>query len=142
MKLMTNEKIIMSSDTNQLTLTTHRIRFKYSSFGFGNVISFLLSELDSCSVTYKSNPIFLVIGVLTFIGGLIAAGQRDAGAATGVLLVFTAIFIILYFVTRKSVLKISSKSSHIFVSIRGMSQEKIIDFIDTIESTKNNLNKY
>lgn len=141
MELMKDEKVILTSDTNELTLTTHRIRFTSSGYGFGNVISFLLSELDSCSITYKSNPIFLIIGALALIVGLVSTGQRSTSDAAVALFVVTVIMLLAYFFSRKSVLKLSSKSAHIFINVKQMSLAKVVEFIDTIELVKYNSDK-
>ena len=136
MELMKDEKVLLTSDTNELTLTTHRIRFKSSGYGFKNVISFLLEELDSCSIMYKSNPVLIVLAILFIIGGLIASGQRGAGGIAAIILIIAVILIIAFFLTRKAVLRISSKSSHIYIKIKSMSMEKLIEFIDSVESAK------
>lgn len=136
MELIKNEKVLLTSDTNELTLTTHRVRFKSSGYGFGTVISFLLEELDSCSIMYRSNPILIILAVLFIIGGLIASGQQRAGGIVSVILMVAVILIIAFFLTRKAVLRISSKNSHIYIKIKSMSMEKIIEFIDSVESAK------
>lgn len=141
MELLSDEKVLLTSDTKELTLTTHRIRFRSTSYGTGNLISFMLSELDSCSVVYKSNPILLVLGVILFLLGLIANNQYYLSDIIGFIFVAAVILIIAYIGTRKAVLRISSKNSQININLKSMSLENASKFIDAVEQAKYNFSK-
>ena len=137
MNKMKDEKIIMESDNTELTLTTHRIRHDTKVLGKANVTSIMLEELCSCSLKYKSNVILLILGIL--IGGVLIIGSLVSGdestIAPGVILAL--IFLGAYFFSKKKILSFSSGGDTINLPVSNISLESAKNFIDEIETAKN-----
>jgi hypothetical protein len=142
MKLINNEVNILESDDKTVVLTSHRIRQENKQWGKMQIKSVMLEHVTSCEYDRKSNPIFLIIGlvVLVFAAGLSFggnSGQGDIGiisAGVGIVL------LIFYFITIRKGLIVSSPSAKIVMNTNGMKDESIRTFIDKLEEAKANLN--
>ena len=134
--LFEGETLISESDDNVITLTSHRLRYNSSSAGTGHIVSIMLEKISSIEVHYKSWILVLFFGILLAAGGLFMGAQNRgdimvAGLATG------GICILLYFLTRKHVITISSDGgSKINFQTKGMKRETLLDFINKIEAAK------
>lgn len=124
MELLENENIITESANKQVMLTSYRIRFRDSISKKSNFTSIMLDKISSIGVTYQSNVWLLIIGILTipiFVG---------------------VILIILFFISRKHVVSISSDGgSSIVFETKGMKREFLEEFIDKIENASIKLKK-
>jgi hypothetical protein len=132
--LLPNEKILMQSEKNILTLTTHRIRRETKGGGHSSVVSITLDAVASCELITTSVPVFLVVAVLAAIGGLVAL-PKEVGIGIGAFFAAIAL-VVVYFITRRAVLKISSAGDDIVQPTRGMSHEAMIEFIEAVERAK------
>lgn len=134
MVLLPNEKILMQSEKNILTLTTHRIRRETKGGGNSSVVSITLDAVASCELITRSFPILLGIAALAAVGGVVTL-SRDA--ATGIVAFVIAIAsAAAYFVTRNAVLKIASAGDDIVQPTKGMSHEAMVEFIEAVEQAK------
>jgi len=138
--LFEGEKIIVESDDKTITLTSHRIRYSEAVFGKARLISIHLEKVSSVEMRYKSHLLFLFLGFFLIIAG-IALGvlsQRPEPLVPGIGL--GLLFIIVYWVTRKHVVTISSDGGEkINFQTKGMKSEAHIEFINKIETAKQKL---
>src|SRR4051812_36566000 len=70
---MSGEETLYLGAGGKLRVTTHRVRWDEQGWGFGSIVSIMLTEVDSCQSTRRSYPWLIVLAVLI-------------GIATGVLL--------------------------------------------------------
>lgn len=126
MKLMTDEKILLESNDNELVLTTHRVRLTSESFGHARIISIMLDELASCAITRISHPIFLVLAGICFVGGALIAvnGRGNEGALIGGI-VLAVILVVIYLLNRQQVLALASAGATIQVNTQGMKLDDV-----------------
>gem|GEM_PF-802855 len=131
------EKTILTADTGEFTLTSHKVRFRAERGGRAQVTSIMLEHVTSCDVHRSSNPVFLAIASLVFVFGLWASGQSSEPHGFFICLAIGLVFVAIYFLTRRQYLVIASPSSKIYVRAHTMPLSKLIDAIDDIEAAKN-----
>ena len=103
--LLPDERVIMQSDKDILTLTTKRVRYNAVEFGSSHLISITLDSVASCSLTTRSFPILVLLAAAAIILALIMHEEEDAVY----FLFFVAIVLgVVYFLTRRAVLIIAS----------------------------------
>ena len=136
MNLMPGEKILLESDTKELVLTTHRIRFETKKPGRAYLASIMLEELRSCEIRYASNPSLIILAVIFII---VWVASLISKYSTGVTIGFIGclVFTIAYLWTRRQVISLSSSTATINLRISGMSFDKAKELIDNIEIAKN-----
>jgi hypothetical protein len=135
MKLMDDEKVVIETDRNLLVLTTHRLRYDAESIGSGELASIMLEQVASCSLLRKTRPLYMAVAVLFLLSSLYLLNK---GGNTYIPpLVIAVIFILLYYMSARKVLEISSSGGKaIYANVGGMDKERIVELIDTIESSK------
>lgn len=144
MKLMSEEKLTLESDNKNLILTTHRIRFT-QKLGWGKmkVTSIMLESLDACMFRHIGKNFLLITAVLSFIIGLALEISEKQGEELFIIGLLTSIILFaVYFFTRKGVITLYAGSITMNIQVKGMSVEKIIDFIDEIEKAKNDRERF
>jgi hypothetical protein len=135
MNLLPEEKILMEGDNKQITLTTHRIRQENKSWGKIDLTSIMLEHVTSCEYIKKSQPLFLILGILLAALGLLFGNEKEE---LGIgLLFFSFMLFIIYFFTIKRGLFISSASAKVILNTKGMKDDNIKSFIDKLEAAKN-----
>jgi hypothetical protein len=132
-RLLAGEKVLLTSDKEILTLTNYRVRFDQATRGASNYISICLDCVASCGLITKSMPLLLVIAAII---GLVGIAQNNGDLK--VLSIIAAIILVgAFFITRKAVIAISSNGGErILVPIKGMSRDKIIDFLETLDDAR------
>lgn len=133
MKLMDDEKKIFEQDKFGITLTSHRVRFDAKEIGKRKIISIMLDELTSCTLSYKSHFMLIVLAVLSIIIGY-ADSDQPGSLVVGI--VFSIILTAAYFITRKNIFSLSSPTASIDIEAKGIKSEEIEDFIDSVEKAK------
>lgn len=130
--LLPEERVVMRSDKDILTLTTRRVRYDSSVLGGSSFISITLDSVASCSFHTKSLPLLLVLGAVALIGAFTQyGGTRLALFGIAVVLVIT------YFITRRSIISIGSNGGQaIHVPAGGMNRASVVEFLEAIESEK------
>jgi uncharacterized membrane protein (Fun14 family) len=126
MNLFPDEKVVVEANDKIVTLTTHRICYEQKEWGKSQNINIMLEHITSSENRYTSNIFFLILGVI----GLALGYVRFEVVLVGVL------FLVLYFLSRKNVVYVSSPSSTIKINVNGMKRERVLEFIDRIEQTK------
>lgn len=136
--LFQGETLISESDNNEITLTSHRVRYNSSSSGKGDIISIALEKISSIEIHYKSWILILLLGILFAAGGMVM-GVNDRGGAMVMGLAVGGVCVLLYFLTRKHVVTISSDGgAKINFETNGMKRDTLLDFINKIETAKAN----
>jgi hypothetical protein len=129
-ELAPDESIVLSTDKEVLTLTTHRVRFDSSSYGESELISIPLHYVASAGLVTKSYPSLLVLGFALIVTSLFLDGIRVAIPLFPGLVSF-----FLYWPTRQSVLSISSSGGHtISAPTTKVPRASAISFLDSLES--------
>lgn len=138
MKMLTGESVLLESDPKGLTLTTHRVRQQVKGSGNSRVTSILLDQVTSCGMTRKSKSWLLVFAVLVFeTAVLVAVDSFDSEVYLIGGLIVAGIFVLAYFANRRQVLYIHSAEGSIIQPAIGMSETSVLDFVDQLESAKN-----
>lgn len=141
MKLLPGETVVSDAALENLTVTTHRVRYDRRSSSANHITSITLDAVSSCGLVSKSYPILLVLGLLFVIGSFFISddgGETPFGSRLGVALVYALVFIVAYFLTRRVALAISSPGESIMVSARGVAPDALIETIETVEQAKLN----
>ncbi len=136
MKLLPNEEKLITSNENKIILTNHRIQMTDSVWGQSFTISIFLEDISSLEIKYKSNIIFIILGVIYLLGGVYMARQGGSEAMIGGL-VLGGIFFALWWFTRKHIISISSDGgASLNFMVQGMGEDKIADFIHNVSLAK------
>lgn len=106
--LFEDEQIITQSDKNIITLTNRRIRYADSQGSKAHFVSILLEKISCIEVNYQSKPFYLLFGLLFALAGFFTTANFDRGEPLFLGGVIAVIFIILFFLSRKHFLVISS----------------------------------
>jgi hypothetical protein len=145
MKLIKDEEILISSDSNKIVATNLRIYQSDKEWGKSFSLSINLEDISSIETSYHSYIVLIVIGIIIALFGLTQLGINNGGTNyTPVLgILVGAIFIGFWFASRKNVIKVCSKGgSHIMFKVEGMSADSIEDFLNNVLSAKvNRINK-
>ena len=120
-----------------LTLTNIRLRQRYSN----QVKSALLSEIDGAAVVYYSNPVWLIVGVLVLLFGLIGTVASDSAALLILGLVVGGSLIAMYFLSRQVVFVVHAGELQLREALQGNALDQAVAFIDAIELAKLNAEK-
>ena len=136
-QLFNGETIISRTDRDEVILTSHRIRYQPSKT---NLVSFMLDTVTSIEFKYYSWPVFLAVSVMFLIGAGVALNQGDQDIVL-YLIIGAIIFGLLYFTSRRHVVKIASPSGVFQFVVKGMGTDKVLDFVNKIEKTRRELLK-
>ena len=135
MKLLQNEEKLISSNADKIVLTNQRIIMTEKVWGKSFKISICLEDISSIETHYKSNILFLIVGAILALGGLVMLTQAGPAAIRG--LVLGGIIIAIWWFTRKHLVTLSSKGgSHLNFIVENMSDEKIDNFITSVQEAK------
>jgi len=135
MKYIPGEKVLFESDSNKFVLTSHRVRFESKTLGKKLVTSFMLEEVISCNLIYRSHPSFIGIGAVFGIAGFYLVKYVDFSWAVGLTLM--ALSLLAYIATTERTFLISSCAAFIRVPLHVLGEQDPIMFIDEIETAKN-----
>lgn len=132
-----DEKVLIEADNKVLVLTTHRVRYDAIGKGGGwadrtELVSIMLEELSSCSITRTSYPILLLLALVGLVLAILVQDQAIVGLALAVL------FAGGFFLSQRQVLLLTSAGGgKIQVNTASMSLQSVREFVDEIESAKN-----
>ena len=129
-KLLTEERVLMSSDKNILTLTNFRVRLNQTATGASKFITITLDCVASYGLVTKARPLLLIIAAICALIGI----TQNKDDVRYILLLGAAILVVIYFVTRSAVIAISSNGGErIAAPVKGMSRENILEFLEAVE---------
>jgi hypothetical protein len=135
LQLFPDEQIVLQSSEGSVTLTTHRICYEYKDWGRSYNQNIMLEHITSCENYESSQILFLILGGLCLVGGLIAASNNNAGAFGTATLIALA-FGLFYWLTRRNFVVIASPSTKMQIKVLGMKRERVLDFINKVEQAK------
>ena len=137
MQLLPNERVLMQSGNNELTLTTHRLRYERRRLAQGEMKSIMLEDLCSCGYVKTGHLWLAVLGaVMCLLGFAIGSEGLDRGPSF-LIMVVGAVCILGFFLTRRHVLSFASAGHRIEVMTQGMGTEQVAEFLDATEAAKN-----
>lgn len=137
MDLFEYEKVITESGNKEVILTTHRIRHEVSNWGHTHMVSIPLEKISSIEVRYSSWLILLLAGMVSLLMGAFVAGGDYNEQQAQALLIVGVVLIVVYILTRKHVITISSDGgAKINFATKGMNREMVMKFIDKVEEAK------
>ena len=135
MNLLTNEETLITSKGNNIILTNRRIYMKQSQWGSAYSISIFLEDISSLETKYNSNIIFILLAVISVLAGVYLAKENGQALVAG--LIFGALFLALWFYTRKHIISISSDGgASLNFKVEGMADDKIDAFIASVSDAK------
>lgn len=136
MKLLQNEEKLQSSNADKIVLTNQRILMQEEVWGKSYKISIFLEDISSIETHFKSNTLFLIIGIILAVAGLLlnSTGIKDTSAIG---LIIGGIFIALWWFSRKHLVTIASNGgSSLNVFVQQMSEEKIEELVTIVQEAK------
>ena len=139
MNLLPGERVLLESDTKNLVLTSHRVRYEMQTTGLTKITSIMLEEVSACEVTTTTKPGLLIAAIVVFLAGLFfnsSISPRDSSAIIGGVVV-AVILVLAYFGTRERVISVRSAGGAINASIQGIPPESVRNFIEVLEQAKN-----
>lgn len=138
MNLFEDEKILTTTDSNIVVLTTHRIRSSNSvQWGQHSTVSIMLEKVSSIQATYNSYPLLLVLAGIMVLGAMILGNQRGSDSAIALPIVLAIVFVIAYFVTRRHICIVASDGgAKLAFETSRMGKDVLLRFIDQIEQAK------
>lgn len=136
LNLFPEEEIVTQSSEGSVTLTTHRLCYEYRDWGRAYNQNIMLEHITSCENYYSSQIWLLVLAVISFLIS-IGAGLSQQGPAFGTAVLAAAILGFLYWISRSNYVVIASPSTKMRINMARMKREKVLQFINNVEQTKN-----
>ncbi len=131
MKLLSNEKELLTSNGNKIILTNYRIQLKDSIWGQSFAIIIFLEDISSIEVKYKSNLLFIALAILSLL--FTVYSNNNIG------FLISCIFFAIWWFTRKHIIAIAPNGGSVLnFQVEGMNDSVIYDFIDNVSSAKLN----
>lgn len=142
MKLLPGEETVLSSNSNKVILTNHRIQLTDKRWGKSYTISIFLEDISSIETKFRSSPLLLVLAVLSVIVSifLVMNNVDDGIPSETVGTVVLGICLLLAWVSsRRHIISIKSNGgSALNFLIKGMSKNNVEDFIYKVSEAKQN----
>ena len=131
-----DEHVLLESDTQEFTLTTHRVRWQSYAGGEQQHVTIMLEDLTSSEATYRRRFKLLVLAAAIAIGAV--AWGLLAGSWIGALYVLAVplLLMVFYLRTRMTVVLFSSATTTISIQIVGQSWRGARELIDAVEEAK------
>jgi hypothetical protein len=131
---LAGERTLAPFRDGTITLTTHRVRLEYASFGRSILKSIMLEHVTACAVAQVSYPALLLLAAV-FVLVSFAFGLADSSGWV-VSLVISLVLVAVYFSSRREVISIGSASTEIRMDVAGHSQGAARGFIEALEAAK------
>jgi len=131
--LFRNERVIRTHGGRTAIVTTARVRSYADGVGNSSMVSLMLDEIASCSVTSLSKPSLLAVAAIVAVASFALSGEGRV-RMWGLLL--AAGFAVAYFLTRRQVIAIRSAGASINIDVAGTDERVAYDLIDAIEAAK------
>lgn len=95
----------------------------------------MLDSITACSLEFRSRVVFIVLAVLSLIGGLMfVADEPEVSIGC---IVLGVVFAVLYAWTRGQVVEFTTSGATIKVGSSGRSLEEVRQLVETVEAAKN-----
>jgi len=124
--------------TNQDQLTNLRIAQEYSDFlGASYKNSIFLEKISSVEVRFKSKPLYLILGIVSFIAGISLMSNYNTREIGNALLIIGIVLIVIFFFTRKHVVSITPDGGNsIDITAKGVNESRIEEYLTNIHEAK------
>lgn len=130
--LLEGETVILSSDRGILSVTNARVIYDDQSSGRSRYVSIMHQSVASCGLVTNSYPLFLFFGGLAALAGFATEDDPRVWSFVAAL-----VLVVLYFVTRSAVLKISSMGGEsIIVPTKGMGRDSMLNFLNAVDAQR------
>lgn len=137
MKILDNEKVILTSNNDKVILTDHRIHMKVKDWGIDYSIGIFLEDISSIEVKYKSNLILLLVGILSIVGSMFYGLSENQSDIMVLGLILGLILLGLWWFSRQHIVSISPNGGEkLNFSIQGFDAEKVEDFVWKVSKAK------
>ncbi len=137
MKKLENEKVILTSNNDKITLTDHRVHMKVKDWGIDYSIGIFLEDISSIEVKYKSSLILLLGGILSIVGSVLYGLSENQSNILVLGLILGLILFAFWWFSRQHIVSISSNGgSKLNFSIQGFEAEKVEDFVWKVSKAK------
>lgn len=132
---MQDEKVLLKLDNEVLVLTNYRIRYDGKQWGKRKIVSIMLEDLTSCEIICTTKPALILVSILIAFAlavrvNAITTVELIAG------LIVACVPILIYYLSRNQVLRLSSASASIVVDTEDISIEAANRFLDVAENSK------
>src|SRR5690349_12164197 len=108
MMLLSNEEELVSSNGGKIILTNQRIHQDDRAWGNAYSITIFLEDISSIEMRYSSNMMFLILGIIAALFCSYSFMSDSDGAPAGISLIATLGFFVLYWISRKHIVSITS----------------------------------
>lgn len=139
MKLLTNEQEITSSNENKIVLTNYRVTLNERYGGVDTTIIIFLENISSLEMHKKTNPLFLLLGILGLIIGIFLSfnGEFRGAPIVAFSLIAGLVFLGLYWFSRRHLVSIKSNGgTALEFEIAKMSQVDVEEFLFKVQEAK------
>jgi hypothetical protein len=139
--LLPGEDVLLTWETQscaeELIVTTHRVRLSRRAMGWRWTRSIMLEAITACSLEFRSLIQFIVLAVLSIVGGLLAAIVAEKLWPIIVGILVGLLFVVFYVRSRNQVLEFTAPGAAIKVQSSGRSLDEVRHLIETIAAAKN-----
>jgi len=138
MHFLSDEDLIVSSNENKVILTNLRIHLSDREWGRSYSNTLFLEDISSIEVRYRSNIIFLGLGILGLLAWLGVATNESVSTQQSMLYLGVAlVLLVLYWLSRKHVISISPNGGKsINFEVSNMDSLQIEDFVGKVQEAK------
>jgi hypothetical protein len=139
--LLPDETVLLAWETQsgaeELIVTTHRIRLSRRAIGWRWTTSMLLESITVCMLEFRSRILFIVLAVLSLIGGMAVTPVADHWWPLIVGVLLGLLFAVLYVRSRDQVVAFMASGTTITVRSSGRSLDEVRQLVETVEAAKN-----
>ena len=139
MNLLSDERLLVSSNDDKIILTDQRIHMTDKIWGKSYQITIFLEDISSIEHLYRNNIFYVVLAMLSFFLAVTGIGS---GVSVGPIyggLIIGGLFLTLWLGSRQRLIKISSKGGGaLCFIIEGMSEAYIDEFLYKVQEAKAN----
>jgi hypothetical protein len=130
--LLPEEQIITKSQTDEVVLTTYRLRCMLND---SDLTSIMLDQISGIRVLKQNKPWLLGLGALCLFASAVFSTGPDNSYSL-IAIVAAGVFVLLYFATRSHVITISSSSMSIIFQTKGMKSDEVLAFVNQVEDAR------
>jgi len=137
MQLIENERVLLKSANEEMTLTNYRVVKSVKLRGLMNYSSIFLNKISSVHFRSQEFKWLLYIGAAFAVFGVLTALLAEENKVGGLFacLLMAAIFVGAYFSTRRQILEICGTGSERIFTIMNKDLETAFKFLAAIENT-------
>jgi hypothetical protein len=136
MILLSNESELVSSNEKKIILTNQRIHMTDKEWGNTYSITMFLEDISSIERRYNSNMLFLVLGIVAALFSFYFY-EFDVDKAAERFSLIAMIFFVLYWITRKNIVSITSHGGKSMnFETAGLPEQEIQKFLKNVQEAK------